>query len=165
MNIRKILSVLANTTGLLVKPKPLKIPFRLLTDTAKPPIQAYEDDAGFNLYADRVIHLPGADPEDHVFGTGVAVLIPRGHVGFVAARSSIRNTRCLLANGLGILDAGHSDEIQVSMRELPRTGRVYQLGDHIAQLIVMPIPKVAYTLVSKFPPTPRGANGHGSTGV
>jgi dUTP pyrophosphatase len=165
MNTLTTPSVLTPTTVLPVKPKPLEIQFLLLNDTAKPPIRAHQHDAGFNLYANRAIHPPDADPLDHVFGTGVAVLIPPGYVGIVAARSSIRNTRYLLANGVGIVDAGYTGEIQVSLRELPRTSRVYQLGDHIAQLIVMPLPEVTYTLVSEFPPTSRGANGHGSTGV
>ncbi len=38
------------------------------------------------------------------------------------------------------------------------------MGDRIAQLIVMPVPRVTYTRVEELPESVRGAGGFGSSG-
>lgn len=41
---------------------------------------------------------------------------------------------------------------------------VYEVGDKIAQFIILPYPEVSYTEVESLSETDRGENGHGSSG-
>jgi dUTP pyrophosphatase len=41
---------------------------------------------------------------------------------------------------------------------------VYQVGDRIAQLVIIPVPLIQYTEVEDLSETQRGEGGHGSTG-
>ena len=40
----------------------------------------------------------------------------------------------------------------------------YEIGDRIAQLVIIPVPLVKYTEVDELSETERGTDGHGSTG-
>ena len=42
--------------------------------------------------------------------------------------------------------------------------KIYEIGDKIAQLIILPYPEVSYTEVESLSETDRGKNGHGSSG-
>lgn len=42
--------------------------------------------------------------------------------------------------------------------------KVYQLGDRIGQLVIIPVPLIQYTEVDELSETERGTGGHGSTG-
>jgi dUTP pyrophosphatase len=70
------------------------------------------------------------------------------------------------ANAPGLIDAGYRGEVRVSLVNLDPT-REYRVnaGDRIAQLVVLPVPRVAFTLVDELPPATRGDAGFGSTGV
>lgn len=41
----------------------------------------------------------------------------------------------------------------------------YEVGDRIAQAVIMPIPSVEYVKAEELSDSERGANGIGSTGV
>ena len=42
--------------------------------------------------------------------------------------------------------------------------KLYNVGDRIAQLVIIPVPLVKYTEVDELSETERGTDGHGSTG-
>ena len=42
---------------------------------------------------------------------------------------------------------------------------MYQVGDRIGQLVIMPYPEVEFEEVDELSETSRGAGGYGSTGV
>ena len=96
------------------------------------------------------------------YGTGVAVEIPHGYVGFVFPRSSIANTHLTLSNSVGVIDSGYRGEIKAKFRKGGTRG--YNVGDRIAQLIIMPYPEVTFVEVDELSDSDRGEGGYGSSG-
>lgn len=147
--------------------------FKKLHPAAKVPTQATTGAAGLDLVAVSV----DADARTYtVFGTGLAVAIPKGYVGLLFPRSSIRDMNVTMANCVGVIDSDYRGEIMVSMK-LDGYGaavrynkghlsahKMYDIGDKIAQLVIIPIPDIVSMAVDDLDDTERGAGGHGSTG-
>ncbi len=163
----------------------MKIQFKKLVPEAVKPKFGKPGDAGADLVATSVDFS-----RDHqvVYGTGIAVDIPEGMVGLIFPRSSIRDKEITLSNSVGVIDSGYRGEIMVtfnirmdniiaqeigeaeSLEELSEQlydipYDVYNIGDRIAQLVVIPVPLAQYVEVDELSETERGTAGHGSTGV
>ena len=143
----------------------MRLEYRLLSETARPPTQAHEGDAGMDLHADEAAHIdPGARAS---VGTGVAVAIPDGYAGFVLPRSGLAADHGItLVNTPGLIDAGYRGEVRVLLLNTDRT-RAFQVmpGDRIAQLVLMKVETPDLFEVGELSQTTRGAGGFGSTGV
>jgi dUTP pyrophosphatase len=102
-----------------------------------------------------------------VYNTGIAVEIPEGMVGLIFPRSSIRNYDLAMSNSVGVIDSGYRGEIMVTFNYTSKTpdNTIYQVGDRIAQLVIVPVPLTQYREVAELSETERGDQGHGSTGV
>lgn len=139
----------------------IEVKFKTLNVDAVMPTKAHPTDAG----ADLVATSKHWDDEKQcwIYGTGIATEIPEGYVGLVFPRSSIRKYSLIQANCVGVIDAHYRGEIMVSYKQTSQ-GKVYNVGDKIAQLIIMPYPEVNYVEVDELNDTDRGENGHGSTG-
>lgn len=122
-------------------------------------------DAGVDLPAAEAVRLgPG---ERATVGTGVAIALPVGAVGFVVPRSGLAARHGItVVNAPGTVDAGYRGEIRVTLLNTDRE-RPYDVavGDRIAQLIVLELPTVAFVPVAALPGSSRGAAGFGSTGT
>lgn len=102
-----------------------------------------------------------------VYGTGLAVEIPEGYVGLLFPRSSISKKGLTLANSVGVIDSGYRGEIMFKFAitsDRPRKNSVYEVGDRIGQLIIMPYPKIEF-VTGELTESERGVGGFGSTGV
>lgn len=140
----------------------LKINIKKLNDKAVVPTYAKQSDAGLDLTA---VSKEKVDNKDHgyiSYGTGLAFEIPDGHVGLIFPRSSISNTGLILSNSVGVVDAGYRGEVSVRFKAVPNT-KEYEVGERIAQLIVLPYPQVQFNEVKELTETDRGAGGYGST--
>ncbi len=141
----------------------LEIKFKKLVETAKMPTKAHPTDAGADLTA--VSREWNKEYGCWIYGTGIATEIPEGYVGLIFPRSSIRKYCLSLTNCVGVIDSGYRGEIMCTFR--PQSigkEEVYELGDKIAQLIILPYPEVSYIEVENLSETDRGENGHGSSG-
>ena len=142
----------------------MKIHFKKLAENAVKPKFGKPGDAGADLVATSIdLSRDG----QMVYGTGLAVEIPEGMVGLVFPRSSVRNTTLSMANSVGVIDSGYRGEIMVTFNmkwEQPGQKGVYEVGDRIAQLVIMPVPLAQYVEVEELSETQRGQQGHGSTG-
>ena len=150
----------------------MKIKVKLLYEDAKLPTKAHATDAGFDLYARALeVDKNGA----LVYGTGVAMAIPDGYVGLVFPRSSIAKYTLTLSNCVGVIGSGYRGEIMAKFRpslayrpsfraKNPDVGALYNIGDRIAQPIVIPIPDVALEVADELPESDRGIGGYGSSG-
>lgn len=99
--------------------------------------------------------------------TGLAVEIPDGHVGLIFPRSSISNKSQLLSNSVGVIDSQFRGEITFRFKEIPQVSNMcnlYQPGDKIGQLIILPYPQIEFEEVNELSSTERGTGGYGSTG-
>ncbi len=98
------------------------------------------------------------------YGTGLAFEIPEGYVGLLFPRSSVYKTNQLLSNCVGVLDAGFRGELTFKFKYLQGIGRVYEVGDRVGQIIIIPFPKIEFVESEELSETERGLHGHGSTG-
>lgn len=138
----------------------LKIKTKKLSENAMMPQQMNVGDAGFDLVAtSRCI-----DKKHNavVYGTGLSFELPDGYAMFIFPRSSSYKHHALMANCVGVVDCGYRGEVHVMFRGLDCD---YEVGDRIAQAVIMPIPSVEYVEAEELSDSERGANGIGSTGV
>ena len=143
----------------------MTLEYRLLSETARPPARAHDDDAGMDLHADEAAHI---DPGERAsVGTGIAIAIPDGHAGFVLPRSGLAADHGItLVNAPGLIDSGYRGELRVLLLNTDRT-RAFRVmpGDRIAQLVVVKVEAPELAEVGELSETVRGAGGFGSTGV
>jgi dUTP pyrophosphatase len=97
------------------------------------------------------------------YGTGVSIEIPIGYVGLLFPRSSISKMALVLANSVGVIDSNYRGEIKLRFKDVFK-GRNYNVGDRVAQLLIIPYPKVYLYEVPELELTNRGDGGFGSTG-
>lgn len=164
------------------------VKFRKLNEYAIPPVKAHATDAGFDLTATSCYH----DEEGNtVYGTGLAVEIPKGYVGLLFPRSSVAKKDLLLSNAVGVIDSGYRGEIMAKFKptcvvvnplkfwwrncilgkdDLSLAlghihSREYEVGDRIAQLIIMPYPEIEFEESEDLEDSDRGVGGYGSSGA
>lgn len=137
----------------------MKVNIKKLHPDAIIPSYAKDGDAGMDLTAVDVI----ADGGTLTYKTGIAVEIPRWHVGLLFPRSSVYKTGQTLTNCVGVIDSGYRGEIMLKYTLSPYQ-REYDIGDRVGQLIIMPYPKIEFEEVEELSGTDRGEGGYGSTG-
>ena len=137
----------------------MKVKIKKLVENAVIPQYAKEGDAGLDLVATSITQ---DDYGNIVYGTGIAIEIPKGYVGLVFPRSSNAKTNLYLTNSVGVIDSGYRGEIMAKFRKGGST--TYKVGDRIAQLIIMPYPEVDFEEVDELSDSDRGVGGYGSTG-
>ena len=143
----------------------VKIYVKKLTPTARMPERAHDDDAGADVYADSK-HLLYVDYDVISYGTGLAFAVPDGYWMDLRPRSSVYKTGLMLANGVGTIDAGYRGEVKAVFNTIWRNNP-YNVGDKIAQLVVMPnvSPRnVEFVEVDELPSENDRGGGFGSTG-
>lgn len=98
------------------------------------------------------------------FSTGLSFEIPDGFVMLIFSRSGHGFTKGIrLANCVGVIDSDYRGEVKVKLKS-DQSELVVNVGDRIAQAMVMPIPRVHFTEVQDLSETERGSGGFGSTG-
>jgi dUTP diphosphatase len=143
----------------------VRVEFRKLDPAVALPRRARDGDAGLDLRANARLKVgPG---ERAMVPTGLAVALPPGHAGLVLPRSGLASRRGLtLANSPGLIDPGYRGEITCAVVNLDPVEAVeIRTGDRIAQLVVVPFIEMEPVEVAELPPSTRGAEGFGSTGI
>jgi dUTP pyrophosphatase len=128
------------------------------------PSYAHPGDAGADLVTTTDVTI--APGERVVVGTGIAVALPDGYVGFVTPRSGLAARLGLgMVNSPGVLDAGYRGEVKLSLvnHDL-REPVALRRGDRVAQLVIQRVERAAFREVDELPASARGEGGHGSTG-
>ena len=129
------------------------------------PAYAQPGDAGADLRsAEALVLAPG---ERALVATGIRIALPDGYLAFVVPRSGLAVKHGIsIVNAPGTIDAGYRGEIMVPLINLdPRSSFEIEIGDRIAQLIVMPVTRAQFVTVETLPDSVRGSDGFGSTGV
>ncbi|MGO2664475.1 dUTP diphosphatase [Mycetocola reblochoni] len=136
----------------------------VLIIASEAPRFAHPGDAGADLTAaESVVLGPG---ERALVGTGVSIALPSGFAAFIVPRSGLAARHGItVLNAPGTVDAGYRGEIKVTLLNTDSTDSyTVNVGDRIAQMIVMPVPEVRFVPVESLPGSARGADGFGSTG-
>ncbi|MEO7161709.1 MAG: dUTP diphosphatase [Bdellovibrionia bacterium] len=125
------------------------------------PTRAHPDDAGLDLYGLEDVFLEAG--QGKVAKTGIALALPKGHVGLITDRSSLAKKGITTAGG--VIDAGYRGEIQVVLWNISPTPVQLKRGERIAQLLILPIATPVVAEVASLDETQRGLGGFGSTGA
>lgn len=137
----------------------MKVKIKKLHENAVIPKYAQDGDSGLDLTATSINY------DDHgnaVYGTGLAIEIPKDYVGYIFPRSSISKKTLALTNSVGVIDSNYRGEIMLKFKFSNIS--IYSIGDRIGQLIIMPIPYIELEEVEELSNTNRGTGGFGSTG-
>jgi dUTP pyrophosphatase len=141
--------------GVLVKVKKLD-------PNAVIPSYSKVGDAGMDLTITKEIENTSFSVS---YGFGIAMEIPKGYVGLVFPRSSVRNQDLILSNCVGVIDSGYRGELQATFKKTQGLDSVkYKVGERGAQIIILPYPTIYMTEVPELSDTERGSGGFGSTG-
>ena len=141
----------------------IELPILRLREDAVVPAHAYAGDAGLDLAACERVELgPG---ERASVATGLAVAIPEGYAGYVQPRSGLAAKHGIsIVNTPGLVDSGYRGELKINLLNTDwREPFVVEPGMRIAQLVVLPVPKVELVEVDELPASERGVRGFGSS--
>ncbi|MBO7237738.1 MAG: dUTP diphosphatase [Elusimicrobiaceae bacterium] len=124
------------------------------------PRRAHPTDSGADLFAvERTVLPPHAVTHVH---TGVAVELPENTSGIIWGKSSVESKGIKAMAGLA--DAPYRGELIVCMYNLNDTEFIFEAGQKVAQLVVLPTLYPDFTEVAELSDTARGAGGFCSTG-
>lgn len=125
------------------------------------PYRAHKADAGVDLRAQSTYHL---DPQSvRKLRLTTRVNIPEGYVGLLMLRSSLGAKG--LVGHVGVIDAGYTGPLQLVVTNAAKHTISINVGDRVAQLLVLKLPETLYIGVSDLGVTERGEGGFGSSGV
>ena len=132
----------------------------MLDKGAYMPVRAHKDDAGLDLRSpDTFIVKAGKSLK---IDSGVHVEIPAGHVGFLKAKSGLNVKYGITCTG--VIDAGYTGSIVVKFYNNGSDDVLFERGDKITQLVILPIACPDLVQVDSLEDTERGDAGFGSTG-
>ena len=135
----------------------MKLKWKRVHKDAQSPVFSSECAAAFDLV--------GIRKSGDTFRTGLAFDIPDGYVVLVFSRSGHgfkENTR--LANCVGVIDSDYTGEVMVKLTRDDGKPVNAQVGERIAQGMLLRLPKVELEEVTELKQTERGEKGFGSTG-
>jgi dUTP pyrophosphatase len=132
---------------------------------ARFPRYAQPGDAGMDLFAVSIEETP-----DYIeYNTGIALEIPKGYVALLFPRSSNSKKDLILANSAGVIDSGYRGDLKLRYKLLTNGRKklnknIYEIGDAIAQIMILPYPQINFIEVDELCDSERGVSGFGSTG-
>ena len=136
------------------------IKVKKLNPAAKLPLRAHDTDSGADLFAlTRTVLPPRAVTHVH---TGVCVELPEQTSGIIWGKSSVESKGIKAMAGL--VDAPYRGELIVCMYNLNDTEFVFEAGQKVAQLVVLPTIYPSFEEAAELSDTTRGSGGFGSTG-
>ena len=131
------------------------------------PAYATEHSAGLDLRAALETELTLHPGDTALIPSGIAIHIADPNLAAVVLpRSGLGHRHgIVLGNGTGLIDADYQGPLLISAWNRGREPFTLQPGDRIAQLVVLPIARVALQVVDTFTDSARGTGGFGHTGV
>jgi len=141
----------------------IKIKIKKLHANSVIPTYSHNGDACMDVTAvsARVVEESGYGYIE--YGTGLSFGIPDGYVLEVVPRSSISNTGLILVNSPCQIDSGFKGEVVLRFKWV-KDSNMYNIGDRVAQIRIVPYPKIEFIEVDDVGDSERGINGLGSTG-
>lgn len=135
-------------------------------DTIALPHYASEGSAGLDLRAcvDATVSLRPGDTT--LVPTGICIHIAdSGYAGIILPRSGLGHKHgIVLGNLVGLIDSDYQGQLFVSCWNRGTQSYQIEVGDRIAQLVIIPVAQVAFNRVDSFEHSERGDGGFGSTG-
>ena len=123
--------------------------------------------AGMDLRACLDESLNLAPAETSLIPTGIAIFVSDpGYAALILPRSGLGHKHgIVLGNLVGLIDSDYQGELMISAWNRGASNFAIEPGDRIAQLVLVPVQQVEFSIVSEFLSTDRGAGGFGSSGL
>lgn len=138
----------------------MKLKVKKLRKDTKLPTHGHPGDAGLDFYAaEKVVFLPGKQAR---VPTGVAVEIPKRHVGLIWDKSSVSFNLGLKVFG-GVIDSGYRGEIIMCLLNTSKRKVVLEKGCKVAQMLIQEFEHCDIVETGKLSETARGHGREGST--
>lgn len=144
----------------------VNIKVKVLFDGAKLPHYATDGAGAMDLSAciNRPIKLHPGTVE--AIPTGLAVELPEGYGLFITPRSGLAIKHgVIVLNTPGLVDADYRGEIRVVLKNTGNGVFYINPEARVAQMFVLPLPKINWVEVGELSTTARAAGGFGHTGV
>jgi dUTP pyrophosphatase len=131
------------------------------------PDYATAGSAGMDLRAMLDADITLAPGDTSLIPTGIAIHIgDPGLCAVILPRSGLGHKHgFVLGNLVGLIDADYQGPLMVSGWNRGSAAFTIAPGDRIAQLVFLPVARVALRVVSEFADSARGIGGFGHTGV
>jgi len=130
------------------------------------PEYATPGSAGMDLRAciDSPLTLKPGDTE--LIPTGIAIHISNpGFAATILPRSGLGHKHgIVLGNLVGLIDSDYQGQLFVSCWNRGKSDFTIEIGDRIAQLMIIPVAQVDFETVEEFSDSERGEGGFGSSG-
>jgi len=144
----------------------LKILDKRLGDTFPLPDYATEGSAGMDLRAmlDGPLELPPGETE--LIATGIAIHIADPSLAaIILPRSGLGHKHgIVLGNLVGLIDSDYQGQLYVSCWNRGSSTFRIEVGERIAQLVLVPVVRAVFEQVEEFDDSDRGAGGFGHSG-
>jgi dUTP pyrophosphatase len=133
-------------------------------DTPLPTYQS-ESAAGMDIHAAIDEDLVLDSGKTVAVPCGFAVAIPEGYEGQIRPRSGLAEKYGIsIPNSPGTIDSDYRGEIKVLLINFGNEKFRITKGMRIAQMLILPIPRIEWHEVKELPSTIRGIGGFGHTG-
>ena len=145
----------------------MNIKIKKLNDNAVIPSYAKNGDMGMDVTAISIEYDKKIDC--YIYHTGLAFEIPEGYGMLIFPRSSNRKTNYYLANSVGVLDSGYRGELLICFKNRDsimctfESTPPYLVGDRVAQIMILPYPKIEFIESEELSDSERKDGGFGST--
>ncbi len=98
--------------------------------------------------------------------SGIAIHIEdSGYAAMLLPRSGLGHKHgIVLGNLVGLIDSDYQGEVMVSCWNRGRSEFTVQPGERIAQMVIVPVARAGFEVVTEFDTSARGAGGFGHSG-
>ena len=130
------------------------------------PAYATPGSAGLDLRACLAEPLQVAPGETHLIPTGMAIHIDDpGVAAVLLPRSGLGHKHgIVLGNLVGLIDSDYQGQLMVSCWNRSDTPFTIQVGERIAQMVIVPVLQARFRIVEEFAESHRGDGGFGHSG-
>lgn len=140
----------------------MDIRFMKISPDATRPFHGSAFAAGYDLTAVSVER--DEKNEVDIYHTGMAFEIPKGFFGLLVLRSSSFRMGQRLSMGAAIIDSDFRGEVIIPLDRRGGEHPLYEIGNRLAQLVIVPCVDAEWRESLQLAPSERGAGGYGSTG-
>ena len=137
-----------------------------LGDTIPLPNYATEGSAGLDLRACLEKTETVKPGQTLLIPTGLAIYIEDpSYAALILPRSGLGHKHgIVLGNLVGLIDSDYQGELMVSCWNRGHNDFTIEIGERIAQLVLVPVVQCQFTVTDNFTTSDRGAGGFGHTG-
>ena len=164
MDLEELYTSLISPSIISAKDEPtelLTVEFKRFANCFELPAYKTEGANGMDIYAAEDVTIPAHDRGKVASGFGLAM--PPNYCAVVKARSGLFLKEQVSYDGL--IDSDYRGEVHVMMHNDGDMPVYINRGDRIAQLLILPAPRVKVIEVEELSATARGAGGFGHTGM